>query len=63
MEPIVYNTKTAAELLGCSERRLREQLYARKFPGRMIAGRWMLSQADLDAIIEMSAVPRGGADV
>lgn len=63
MKPILYNIRTSAELLGCSERWLREQLYSRKFPGRMIAGRWRLSQEDLDAIIEMSAVPRGGADV
>jgi hypothetical protein len=61
---IVYNTSTAARLLGCSERWLKEQLRAGIFPGRIIARRWMLANEDLDEIVRLSAVaPKGDANV
>jgi hypothetical protein len=62
IKPVLFSTRTGADLLGVSERWLKEQLRSGEYPGRMIAGRWMLSGSDLDEIIEMSAVPRGAVD-
>jgi hypothetical protein len=62
VQPLVFDTRTAAELLGCSERWLKIQLRSGRFPGRKITKRWVLSEEDIAAILEMSAVPRGGAD-
>jgi hypothetical protein len=62
IKPVLFSTRTGADLLGVSERWLKEQLRSGEYPGRMIAGRWMLSESDLDEIIEMSAAPRGVVD-
>jgi Helix-turn-helix domain len=62
VKPLVFDIRTAAELLGCSDRWLKIQLRSGRFPGRKITKRWCLSEEDINAILQMSAV-RGGSDV
>jgi excisionase family DNA binding protein len=60
LSPILFDPDEAAELLHVSRRWLLSQLRSGALPARKIAGRWMLSLADLDEIVQMSAV--GGSD-
>jgi hypothetical protein len=59
---LLFDPDESAGLLHVSRRWLLAQLRSGALPARKIAGRWMLSQEDLDAIVRMSAVGDSGAD-
>jgi hypothetical protein len=54
----IYGTKTAAEILSCSERWLKERLREGDWPGRKVTNRWSMSQQDIDEVIRLSASAR-----
>ena len=53
---LLYTLDQAAAILGCKPRWLADQLRARRFPGRKVARKWMLSENDLDEIVRQCAV-------
>jgi hypothetical protein len=54
--PLLFTLDQAAARLGCKPRWLADQLRDRRFPGRKVARKWMLSQDDLDEIVGRCAV-------
>jgi hypothetical protein len=55
--PELFPLDEAAARLHVSPEWYKRQLRARKFPGRKIAGRWMLTAEDIAAAVESCAVP------
>lgn len=47
----------AADVMGCSERWLTDQLRARRFPGRKINGHWRMTDEDIAAALEICKQP------
>lgn len=59
MIPPLYALAEAAEILGVSEEWLRAQLRARRFAGLKRAGRWAMTEGQIEAAIdEMSTEAR-----
>jgi hypothetical protein len=54
--PFLFTLDQTAALLGCKPRWLADQLRARRFPGRKVGRKWMLSEDDLDEIVRRCAV-------
>jgi len=54
--PLLFTLDQAAACLGCTPRWLADQLRDRRFPGRKVARKWMLSPDDLDEIVGRCAV-------
>jgi hypothetical protein len=54
--PLLFTLDQTATVLGCKPRWLADQLRARRFPGRKVARKWMLSEDDLDEIVRRCAV-------
>ena len=57
----LFTLDQTATVLGCQPRWLADQLRARRFPGRKIGRRWMLSEDDLDEIVRRCAVAPASA--
>lgn len=43
----------AAELIPCTPRWLANQIRAKRVPARKIAGHWRMTEADIDAVLEI----------
>ena len=54
--PLLFTLDQTATVLGCKPRWLADQLRARRFPGRKVGRKWMLSEDDLDEIVRRCAV-------
>jgi hypothetical protein len=52
-EMILKNISQAAAVIPCPERWLADGLRSGRFPGRKIARKWMLSDQDIAAILEI----------
>ncbi|MCK0174769.1 helix-turn-helix domain-containing protein [Mycolicibacterium sp. F2034L] len=52
-----HSLAEAAELIGCTERWLADQLRARRFPARKINARWRMTDEDIAAAIEACKQP------
>lgn len=50
--PVIYPLSEAAELIGVSDEWLRVKLRERKFAGLKRAGRWAMTEAQIEAAIE-----------
>lgn len=44
----LIDAKTAAELLGCTERNIRDLANRHRIPGRKVAGRWQFNREDVE---------------
>ncbi|MGW4718911.1 helix-turn-helix domain-containing protein [Nocardia sp. NPDC004260] len=55
--PRLYSPAEAAEALGVTEDWLVKQLRARKLPGRKAGRFWKLAEQDIEAAIDLMAVP------
>ena len=56
MEPVLKDLQQAAATIPCSERWLADNLRAGKFPGHKVGRRWMLSDNDISAILQICSV-------
>lgn len=56
MTPVIYDLTEAARLLGFSESYLRSKLRDRTFPGMKRAGRWAMTEAQIEAAIESMCI-------
>jgi hypothetical protein len=54
--PILKDIAQAAAAIPCTERWLADGLRSGRFPGRKIARKWMLSDQDIAAILEICSV-------
>lgn len=52
----LFTLEEAASGLGCNPRWLADQLRDRRFPGRKVGRKWMLSADDIDEIVRLCAV-------
>lgn len=52
----LLNVEQASVALGCTPKWLADQLRARRFPGRKIGRKWMLSGEYVDEILKICAV-------
>jgi hypothetical protein len=53
---LLHDTAEAAVILHCRERWLIMQLRSGRFPGRKVQRQWRMSDADIDAAIELCKV-------
>jgi hypothetical protein len=56
MIPVIYDLAEAAHLLGFSESYLRSRLRDRTFAGMKRAGRWAMTEAQIEAAIESMCI-------
>lgn len=56
MIPIIYDLTEAAHILGFSESYLRSKLRDRTFAGMKRAGRWAMTEAQIEAAIESMCI-------
>jgi hypothetical protein len=56
MIPIIYDLAEAARILGFSESYLRSKLRDRTFAGMKRAGRWAMTEAQIEAAIESMSI-------
>jgi len=56
MIPIIYDLAEAARILGFSESYLRSKLRDRTFAGMKRAGRWAMTEAQIEAAIESMCI-------
>jgi|SRR5689334_21689264 len=56
MIPIIYDVTEAARLLGFSESYLRSKLRDRTFAGMKRAGRWAMTESQIEAAIEAMCI-------
>ena len=56
MIPIIYDLAEAAHILGFSESYLRSKLRDRTFAGMKRAGRWAMTEAQIEAAIEAMCI-------
>jgi hypothetical protein len=59
MEPVLKDLQQAAEAIPCTQRWLADGLRSGRFPGHKIGRRWMLSEGDIAAILEICSVTPG----
>jgi hypothetical protein len=62
MIPVIYDLAEAARLLGFSESYLRSKLRDRTFAGMKRAGRWAMTEAQIEAAIESMCIDARPAD-
>jgi hypothetical protein len=62
MIPIIYDLAEAARILGLSESFLRAKLRDRTFAGMKRAGRWAMTEAQIEAAIESMCIDARPAD-
>ena len=62
MIPIIYDLAEAARVLGLSESYLRAKLRDRTFAGMKRAGRWAMTEAQIEAAIESMCIDARPAD-
>lgn len=62
MIPIIYDLAEAASALGLSESYLRAKLRDRTFAGMKRAGRWAMTEAQIEAAIESICIEARPAD-
>jgi hypothetical protein len=62
MIPIIYDLAEAAHILGFSESYLRSKLRDRTFAGMKRAGRWAMTEAQIEAAIESMCIEARPAD-
>ena len=62
MIPIIYDLAEAARILGFSESYLRSKLRDRTFAGMKRAGRWAMTEAQIEAAIESMCIDARPAD-
>jgi hypothetical protein len=62
MIPIIYDLAEAARILGFSESYLRAKLRDRTFAGMKRAGRWAMTEAQIEAAIESMCIDARAAD-
>ena len=62
MIPIIYDLAEAARVLGLSESYLRAKLRDRTFAGMKRAGRWAMTEAQIEAAIESMCIEARPAD-
>ena len=55
MKTLTRSPREAAQLLGCSERWLIEQLRANRLPGRKIGRHWRLTDEDIENALALCA--------
>jgi hypothetical protein len=60
--PIIYELAEAAKILGLSETYLRAKLRDRTFAGMKRAGRWAMTEAQIEAAIESMCIEARPAD-
>lgn len=53
----LYTLDEAAEILHVTDGWLKKKLQRREIPGRKVARHWMLTQGDIEAVIEGAATP------
>jgi hypothetical protein len=56
VKPLLHTVAEAAALMQCRERWLLMQLRAGRFPARKVQRQWRMSDADINAAIELCAV-------
>jgi hypothetical protein len=56
MIPVIYDLAEAARLLGFSESYLRSKLRDRTFAGMKRAGRWAMTESQIEAAIESMCI-------
>jgi hypothetical protein len=56
MEPMLKDLQQAAEAIPCTQRWLADGLRTGRFPGHKIGRRWMLSEDDIAAILQICSV-------
>jgi hypothetical protein len=56
MIPVIYDLAEAAHILGFSESYLRSKLRDRTFAGMKRAGRWAMTEAQIEAAIESMCI-------
>jgi hypothetical protein len=62
MIPIIYDLAEAARIFGFSESYLRSKLRDRTFAGMKRAGRWAMTEAQIEAAIEPMCIEARPAD-
>lgn len=62
MIPIIYDLAEAARVLGLSESYLRAKLRDMTFAGMKRAGRWAMTEAQIEAAIESMCIEARPAD-
>lgn len=62
MIPIIYDLDEAARILGLSQSYLRTKLRDRTFAGMKRAGRWAMTEAQIEAAIESMSIDARPAD-
>lgn len=62
MIPIIYDLAEAARILGLSESYLRAKLRDRTFAGMKRAGRWAMTEAQIEAAIDSMCIDARPAD-
>jgi hypothetical protein len=62
MIPTIYDLAEAAKILGISESYLRSKLRDRTFAGMKRAGRWAMTEAQIEAAIESMCIDARPAD-
>ena len=62
MIPIIYDLAEAARILGLSESYLRSKLRDRTYAGLKRAGRWAMTEAQIEAAIESMCIDARPAD-
>ena len=62
MIPIIYDLAEAARILGISESYLRAKLRDRTFPGMKRAGRWAMTEAQIEEAVESMCIAARPAD-
>jgi len=62
MIPTIYDLAQAARILGFSESYLRSKLRDRTFAGMKRAGRWAMTEAQIEAAIESMCIDARPAD-
>jgi hypothetical protein len=62
MIPIIYDLAEAAKILGMSESYLRAKLRDRTFAGMKRAGRWAMTEPQIEAAIESMCIEARPAD-
>ena len=63
MIPIIYDLAEAAHILGFSESYLRSKLRDRTFAGMKRAGRWAMTEAQIEAAIESMCIDARPAEL